>query len=81
MTDPRSRVPVPGRSLLRDRGPARPAPLAPPRRARLEARAGRGKPESTGVRMVLGLAGLASASALATRDAALDPAAADGRHR
>ncbi len=58
MTDPRTRV---------NPGP-RPVQVAPVRLPHyaLEARARRAKPESGGVRMVLGLAGLASASALAT---------------
>jgi hypothetical protein len=49
---------------------ARPHTGAPPdqhlARLELETRRRRGKPESNGVRMVIGLAGLASASALAT---------------
>lgn len=64
MTDPRT-----DRSLgQRPPEPRRPGQVDPVRHARpgLEARARRGKPESNAVRMVLGLAGLASASALAT---------------
>jgi hypothetical protein len=69
MTEPRRPDAPPGRQP-----PPRPRPdAAAPHlslhhaaRAELEARRRRGKPESTGVRMVLGLAGLASASALAS---------------
>jgi hypothetical protein len=64
MTDPRTR-PNPGpRSYERPQS-SQIVPARLPRPA-LEARARRGKPESNAVRMVLGLAGLASASALAT---------------
>lgn len=69
MTDPRYPGARPGPPP-----PARPRPdtIAPhlslhhAARAELEARRRRGKPESTGVRMVVGLVGLASASALAS---------------
>lgn len=64
MTDPRNR-PIPGPPTYERPRPGQVGPVRHPRPG-LEARARRGKPESNAVRMVLGLAGLASASALAT---------------
>ena len=64
MTGPRTRVNPGARSHERPR-PGQ-IPLVRQPHSALEARARRGKPESGSVRMVLGLAGLASASALVT---------------
>ena len=63
MTDPRLPGARPGSQARRP-----PAQTPPTRfqRPDLDARTGRGKPDATAVRMILGLAGLASASALAT---------------
>jgi len=65
MSDPRTRPDL-GRPRYERPRPVQAAPTRLPRPCALEARARRGKPESNALRMVLGLAGLASASALAT---------------
>jgi hypothetical protein len=64
MTDPRTRVNA-GPPPFDQPRPSRVVPARLPNPA-LEARARRGRPQSNGIRMVFGIAGLASASALAT---------------